>query len=119
MLGRLLQISYEGSYLDELSRKEDGLRMILGRDDIKGFIKIEAKNLSVEMKLLHHMIFMIFFPRGGRYDLMTGWNICLMHHVVSESPLNLPFLMIDAMRKALNRSKTLSPYGMALIVIFR
>ena len=89
------------------------------RDNVASFMKIEAKDLSVEMRLLHHMISRIFFPRGRRYDLMTGWDICLMHHVISESPLNLPFLMIDAMREVLNRSKAPLPYGMALTVIFR
>ena len=43
----------------------------------------------------------------------------MMHHVDFETPLNLPFLMIDAMREALNRSKAPLPYGMALSVIFR
>ena len=42
-----------------------------------------------------------------------------MHHVIFESPLNVSFLMIDAMREALNRSKTFLPYGMALTIIFR
>ena len=79
----------------------------------------EAKDLSVEMRLLHHMVSKIFFSREERYDLMTGRDICLMHHVVSETPLNLSFLMIDAMKEALNRSKALLPYGMALTMIFR
>ena len=71
------------------------------------------------MRLLHHMVSKIFFPKGERYDLMTSRDICLMHHVVSETPLNLPFLMINAMREVLNKFKALLPYGMALIVIFR
>ena len=50
---------------------------------------------------------------------MMGRDICLMHHIVSETPLNLPFLMMDAMREALNRSKAPLPYGMALTIIFR
>ena len=106
-LGRLLQMPCEGSCLDELPKKEVGLRTIFERDDVEGFLKIEAKDLSVEMRLLHHMVSRIFSSRGGRYDLMTGRDICLMHHVVLESPLNLLFLMIDAMREALNRSLAL------------
>ena len=61
-LDRLLQMPYEGSCLNELLRKEDGLRSILGRNDVVDFMKIEAKDLSVEMRLLHHMISKIFFP---------------------------------------------------------
>ena len=51
--------------------------------------------------------------------MMTDRDICLMHHIVSKSLLNLPFFMIDVMRKVLNRSKAPLPYGMALTVIFR
>ena len=65
------------------------------------------------------MVSRIFFPKRKRYDLMIGRDICLMHHVVSETPLNLPFLMINAMRVALNRSKALLPYDIALTMIFR
>ena len=42
-----------------------------------------------------------------------------MHHIIFETPLNQSFLMIDAMREALNRSKALLPYGMDLTMIFR
>ena len=59
-LGRFLQIPYEGSYLDELPKKEIGHRTILGRDDVEGLLKIEVKYLSVEMRLLHHMVSRIF-----------------------------------------------------------
>ena len=52
---------YEGSYLDELPRKEIGLRTILGREDVEVFIKIKAKDLSMEMRLLHHIVSKIFF----------------------------------------------------------
>ena len=55
---------YEGSCLDELPKKEIGLRTILGRDDVEGLLKIEAKDLSVEMRLLHHMVLEFFFSEG-------------------------------------------------------
>ena len=48
-LGRLLHMPYEGSCLDELSKKEIGLRTILGRKDIERFLKIKAKDLSVKI----------------------------------------------------------------------
>ena len=43
-LGRLLQILCVGSCLDELPRKKDGLRSILRRDDVEGFMKVEVKD---------------------------------------------------------------------------
>ena len=43
-LGRLLQMPCERSCFDELPRKEDGFKTTLERDDVAGFMKIEAKD---------------------------------------------------------------------------
>ena len=53
-LGRLLQMPCEGSCLDELPKKEIGLKTILGRDDVEGFLKIEAKDLCGDEATLPH-----------------------------------------------------------------
>ena len=42
-----------------------------------------------------------------------------MFHVITQTPLNLPALMIEAMRETLNRSKAHLPFGMALTLVFR
>ena len=39
--------------------------------------------------------------------------------MITETSLNLPTLMFEAMREILNRSKAHLPYGMALILVFR
>ena len=42
-----------------------------------------------------------------------------MFHVITQTPLNLSALMIEAMRETLNRSKAHLPFGMALTLVFR
>ena len=39
--------------------------------------------------------------------------------MITETSLNLPTLMFEAMRETLNRSKPHLPYGMALTLVFR
>ena len=103
----------------ELPIKEEGISVILGRTFTENLNKLEAKIFSVEMRLLHHMVIKLFVPRSGRHDLLSGRDICIMYHVITETPLNLPALMFKAMREILNRSKAHLPYGMALTLVFR
>ena len=65
------------------------------------------------------MVTKLFFPRSGRHDLLFGPDICIMYHVITQTPLNLSALMIEAMRETLNRSKAHLPFGMALTLVFR
>ena len=118
-LGQILHLSCEGYSHMELPIKEEGLSVILGRAFTKNLNKLEARILSVEMRLLHHMVTKLFVPRSGRHDLLSGRDICIMYHVIIETSLNLPTLMIEAMREILNRSKAHLPYGMALTLVFR
>ncbi|EHA8586597.1 putative pentatricopeptide repeat-containing protein, chloroplastic [Cocos nucifera] len=104
---------------DRLLNKEEGLRSILQNDDIYGIEKLDAiGDLSMEMRVLHHIICTIFFLRADRFDFVSGRDLC-MHHIVCEIPLNLPALMIDAMQEAVTRLKASLPYSMALTRIFR
>ena len=43
----------------------------------------------------------------------------LFRSIITQTPLNLPALMIEAMRETLNRSKAHLPFGMALTRVFR
>ena len=99
--------------------KEEGLSVILGRAFTKKLNKLETRILSIEMRLLHHMVTKLFIPRSGRHNLLSGKDICIMYHVITETPLNLPALMFMAMRETLNRSKAHLPYGMTLTLVFR
>ena len=88
----------------ELPIKEERINIILGRIYTGSLNKLEAKILSVEMRLLHHMVTKLFVLKSGRHDLLSGRDICIMYHVIIETPLNLPALMFEAMREILNRS---------------
>ena len=103
----------------ELPIKEEGINIILGRTYTGSLNKLEAKIFSAEMRLLHHLVTKLFVPKSGRHDLLSGRNICIMYHVITQTSLNLPALMFEAMREILNRSKAHLPFGMALTLVFR
>ena len=119
ILGEILHLPSEGYSYMELPVKEEGISVIL-RETYSGSLnKLEAKILSIEMRILHQMVTKLFFPRSGRHDLLSSRDVCIMFHVITQTPLNLPALMIEAMRETLNRSKAHLPYGMALTRVFR
>ena len=99
--------------------KEEGISVILGGTYIGSLNKLESKILSIEMRILHQLVTKLFFPRSGRHDLLSSRDICIMFHVITQTPLNLPALMIEAMRETLNRSKAHLSYGMVLTRVFK
>ena len=105
LLGEILHLPCEGYTNMELPIKEEGINVILGRTFTKSLNKLETKILSIEMRLLHYMVTKLFFSRSSRYDLLSSRDICIMYHVITQTPLNLPALMFEAMRGTLNRSK--------------
>ena len=59
-LGHLLLVP-----IDEVDRLEDkcsGLKIIFEREDVVAFKEILASHLSIEMRLLHHLMARIFLP---------------------------------------------------------
>ncbi|EHA8591530.1 hypothetical protein COCNU_scaffold069186G000010 [Cocos nucifera] len=117
--GKILYLPCEGYKEMKLTHKKEGLRAILGRKFEENLNKLEAKILSMEMRLLNHMVTKLFISRSGRHDLLSSRDICIMYHMITEIPLNLYVLKIEAMRETLNRSKAHLPYGMTLILVFR
>lgn len=95
------------------------MTFILGREEVEQFVKLQAKDLNAEVRLLHIIICWILLHRSGRFDLITERDIVLMYHIVREIPLNLPKLMIQSMKEAVNRTQASLPYAMALTHVFK
>ena len=66
--------------LDKLSDKKTRLRLIVGRDDIVGDVLVPT--LSVEMRVLHHIIGGIFIPKLGRHDFIFERELCMIYLMV-------------------------------------
>ena len=99
-MGEILDLPSEGYSYMELPVKEEGIRIILGETYSGSLNKLEAKILSIEMRILHQMVTKLFFPRSGRHDLLFSRDVCIMFHVITQTPLNLPALMIEEIGRA-------------------
>ena len=77
-LGQILHLPCEGYTHMELPIKEERINIILRRTFTENLNKLEARILSVEMRLLHHMVTKLFVPRSGRHDLLSNRDICIM-----------------------------------------
>ena len=82
VLSQILQIPSSGAVLDVLADRDDGIRCILERDDIRGVTTVTAVQLSVEMRLLHHVVARIFLPKTGRFDYITERELLIMTSLV-------------------------------------
>ena len=68
----------------ELPIKEEEINAILGRTFTDSLNKLEVKILSVEIRLLHHMVTKLFVSRSDRHDLLSGRDICIIYHVIDR-----------------------------------
>ena len=82
-LRQILYLPCEGYTNMELLIKEEGINVILERTFTESLNRFEAKILSVEMRLLHHMVTKLFVPRSGRHDFLSDRDICIMYHVIT------------------------------------
>ena len=119
ILGSIWGIPCLGPTSDALTDREAGIRCILERDDIRGVTSVTAVQLSVEMRLLHHIVARIFLPKTGRFDYITERELTVMVSLVRGLPLNIPGVMLRQMQEASTSKRLCLPYGMALTRVFR
>ena len=80
-----------------------------------------ANLLPAELKLLHSMIYRIFFPRIRRFDWISSKVLGVMVHLVEETAMNLFFMMIEQIKTAAGKSNSqvCLSYGTVFTLIFR
>jgi len=72
-------------------------------------------------KILHNMIRHTFLPRCGSFEVMTDTDLCIIHHLMTKTKLNLCFVMLQHMMDqcfSFKQKVVGLPYGMHLKPIF-
>ena len=115
-LDQIFGIPCDGIVHERLPDKQDGLKAIVGRDDVVG--DMLAHTLSLEMRLLHHMIGGIFIPKLGQFDFISERELMVMYHIIRGIPLNLLGIMMHQMREVAAKKKVCLPYGIPLMRVF-
>ena len=108
----------EGVQILRLEDRTEGLKCILEKEDVSGIDLVQANQLSVEIRLLHHIISRIIFPKTGRFDWVTERDVSLMYFLINGIKVNLPCMMLLQISEVLNKSKGCMPYGMFFTLVF-
>ena len=99
-LSRILAVPKEGKCFMTLSRKVDGLKVILERRNVTSLKNLQANLLSMEMRLLHNIVSRIFFPKTGRFDWVNEKDTAFMYFLIRGEQINLPYLMLTQIKDA-------------------
>lgn len=89
-----MSIPSKGIIANRLADKKEGLRCVLDRLDVGGIGEFMSNNLSIELRLLHHIVGRIFLPKIGRFDFVLKIELVVMSHVLLSIPMNLAMMML-------------------------
>ncbi|GAV62907.1 hypothetical protein CFOL_v3_06429 [Cephalotus follicularis] len=75
--------------------------------------------MSVEHRLLHHLIVHQILPTGGGYAKLSRMQVFLMWCILSKIEFCLPLLMLKTMVRAFSQKKSVLPLGSILTKVFQ
>ncbi|GAV80695.1 hypothetical protein CFOL_v3_24155 [Cephalotus follicularis] len=78
-----------------------------------------TNKLSVDHRLLHHLIVHQLLPTGGGYAKLSRMQAFLMWCIISKVEFCYPLLILHTMVRAFTQKKSVLPFGSILTKIFR
>ena len=88
-MAEIFSLPKHGTIPDKFADKKERSRLIVERDDVVG--DVMANTLTLEMRVLHHMVCKIFIPKVGRFDFMSERELMVMFYAVQDMPLSFFF----------------------------
>ncbi|GAV86748.1 hypothetical protein CFOL_v3_30174 [Cephalotus follicularis] len=79
---------------------------------------LTTNRLSVDHRLLHHLIVHQILPTGGGYPKLSRIQVFLMWCILSRIEFCFPLLMLKTMVRAFHQKKSVLPFGSILTKIF-
>ncbi|GAV89342.1 hypothetical protein CFOL_v3_32759 [Cephalotus follicularis] len=79
---------------------------------------LTTNRLSVDHKLLHHLIVHQILPTGGGYAKLSRMQVFLMWCILSKIEFCFPLLMLKTMVRAFSQKKSVLPFGSILTKVF-
>ncbi|GAV61349.1 hypothetical protein CFOL_v3_04876 [Cephalotus follicularis] len=80
---------------------------------------LTTNRLSVDHRLLHHLIVHQILPTGGGYAKLSGMQVFLMWCILSKIKFCFPLLMLKTMVRAFSQKKSVLPFGSILTKVFQ
>ncbi|GAV83494.1 hypothetical protein CFOL_v3_26941 [Cephalotus follicularis] len=79
---------------------------------------LTTNRLSVDDRLLHHLIVHQILPTGGGYAKLSRMQVFIMWCILSKIEFCFPLLMLKTMVRAFSQKKSVLPYGSILTLVF-
>ncbi|GAV80244.1 hypothetical protein CFOL_v3_23705 [Cephalotus follicularis] len=80
---------------------------------------LTKNRLSVDHRLLHHLIVHQILPTGGGYAKLSRMQVFLMWCILSKIEFCFPLLMLKTMVRAFSQKKSVLPFGSILTKVFQ
>ncbi|GAV79156.1 hypothetical protein CFOL_v3_22621, partial [Cephalotus follicularis] len=128
ILASILHIPHSGIYIFKYKKwpKVEGfhpnhiLSILYPNDpNIHPNMALCTNKLSVDHRLLHHLIVHQLLPTGGGYAKLSRMQAFLMWCIISKVEFCYPLLMLHTMVRAFTQKKSVLPFGSILTKIFR
>ncbi|GAV80933.1 hypothetical protein CFOL_v3_24392 [Cephalotus follicularis] len=81
-------------------------------------MSLTTNRLSVDHRLLHHLIVHQILPTGGGYAKLSRMQVFIMWCILSKIEFCFPLLILKTMVRAYSQKKSVLPYGSLLTLIF-
>ncbi|GAV80748.1 hypothetical protein CFOL_v3_24208, partial [Cephalotus follicularis] len=79
---------------------------------------LTTNRLSVDHRLLHHLIVHQILPTGGGYAKLSRMQVFIMWCILSKIEFCFPLLMLKTMVRAFSQKKSVLPFGSILTKVF-
>ncbi|GAV92650.1 hypothetical protein CFOL_v3_36028 [Cephalotus follicularis] len=79
---------------------------------------LTTNRLSVDHRLLHHLIVHQILPSGGGYAKLSRMQVFIMWCILSKIEFCFPLLILKTMVRAFSQKKSVLPYGSLLTLVF-
>ncbi|GAV90111.1 hypothetical protein CFOL_v3_33520 [Cephalotus follicularis] len=79
---------------------------------------LTTNRLSVDHRLLHHLIVHQILPTGGGYAKLSRMQVFIMWCIISKIEFCFPLLILKTMVRAYSQKKSVLPYGSLLTLVF-
>ncbi|GAV73348.1 hypothetical protein CFOL_v3_16834, partial [Cephalotus follicularis] len=128
VLASILHIPHTGIYIFEYKKwpevegfHPNHILSILYPNDpnIHPNMALCTNKLSVDHRLLHHLIVHQLLPTGGGYAKLSRMQAFLMWCIISKIEFCYPLLMLHTMVRAFTQKKSVLPFGCILTKVFR
>ncbi|GAV62784.1 hypothetical protein CFOL_v3_06307 [Cephalotus follicularis] len=81
-------------------------------------VALTTNRLSIDHRLLHHLIVYQILPTGGGYAKLSRMQVFLMWCILSKIEFCFPLLMLKTMIRAFSQKKSILPFDSILTKIF-